>query len=387
VEALIQLRRGTAAQWLAANPILAEGEPGLEVDTHKGKYGTGSAHWIDLPYSWAYGPQGPAGGGLTGSFPNPTIATNAVGAAQIVDLSVGTNELANGSVTSAKLAPGAVNVASLGPSVVGTAALADGAVTSAKILDGTIAVADMSSTAVNSLMVDVADEGVVEVTNAGQINFSGAGVSVSAAGAGVANVIIPGGGGTGGTTIPAGTIMEWSSPTPPAGWFLCDGQVRTSLAAVLGTRYGTTGGTTPFFLRIPCDVSSSTVSDIIASNQPGWTVDAAHVEMRLGTLNVTLGIRRSGATLSLPNINHSDQALCILRPNFYPQFGVGPGVFDAARWGRVSQTGSVFLTVGVNEGATDADVPNGTTFNMQFIYPPDPTSHTFPSIYKIIKDV
>lgn len=46
----IQLRRGTAAQWTAANPILAAGEIGLELDTDKRKIGDGVNVWGDLPY-------------------------------------------------------------------------------------------------------------------------------------------------------------------------------------------------------------------------------------------------------------------------------------------------------------------------------------------------
>lgn len=53
MEALIQIRRGTAAQWVAANPTLASGEPGLETDTGKGKYGKTGVAWIDLPYAWS----------------------------------------------------------------------------------------------------------------------------------------------------------------------------------------------------------------------------------------------------------------------------------------------------------------------------------------------
>lgn len=56
----IQLRRGTAAQWTAANPVLAQGEPGIETDTGKQKFGNGTAAWSALPYASA-GPQGPAG--------------------------------------------------------------------------------------------------------------------------------------------------------------------------------------------------------------------------------------------------------------------------------------------------------------------------------------
>jgi hypothetical protein len=47
--AQIQLRRGTAAQWTAANPILVAGEPGLETDTQKLKIGDGTTAWASLP--------------------------------------------------------------------------------------------------------------------------------------------------------------------------------------------------------------------------------------------------------------------------------------------------------------------------------------------------
>jgi len=47
----IQLRRGTAAQWTAANPILAEGEMGVETDTEQFKVGNGSSAWTSLSYA------------------------------------------------------------------------------------------------------------------------------------------------------------------------------------------------------------------------------------------------------------------------------------------------------------------------------------------------
>ena len=65
----IQLRRDMAANWTSANPILAQGEPGLELDTHQIKYGDGSSHWTALAYAvgsgsgggGTAGPQGPQG--------------------------------------------------------------------------------------------------------------------------------------------------------------------------------------------------------------------------------------------------------------------------------------------------------------------------------------
>ena len=47
----IQIRRGSAAEWTAANTILAEGEMGLELDTGYYKFGNGINNWNDLSYS------------------------------------------------------------------------------------------------------------------------------------------------------------------------------------------------------------------------------------------------------------------------------------------------------------------------------------------------
>lgn len=45
-----KLRRDTAANWTAANPTLADGEPGFENDTNKLKLGNGVTPWNSLPY-------------------------------------------------------------------------------------------------------------------------------------------------------------------------------------------------------------------------------------------------------------------------------------------------------------------------------------------------
>lgn len=46
----IQLRRDTAADWTSANPVLAEGEMGIETDTDLFKIGDGSTAWTSLGY-------------------------------------------------------------------------------------------------------------------------------------------------------------------------------------------------------------------------------------------------------------------------------------------------------------------------------------------------
>lgn len=50
-QTVIKLRRGTAAQWTSANPVLAAGEMGLESDTQRSKFGNGTAAWADLSYT------------------------------------------------------------------------------------------------------------------------------------------------------------------------------------------------------------------------------------------------------------------------------------------------------------------------------------------------
>lgn len=47
---IIQIRRDTAANWTSANPVLAQGELGLETGTDKIKIGDGSTAWSSLNY-------------------------------------------------------------------------------------------------------------------------------------------------------------------------------------------------------------------------------------------------------------------------------------------------------------------------------------------------
>ena len=82
----IQFRRDTAANWTSANPVLAQGELGLETDTARYKIGDGSTAWASLSYS---------------SLPSNAISTNVIDAKG--DLLVGTADN-----TVARLAVGAV---------------------------------------------------------------------------------------------------------------------------------------------------------------------------------------------------------------------------------------------------------------------------------------
>jgi hypothetical protein len=47
----IQFRRGTSAEWASADPILAQGEIGVNLDGNRFKIGTGLTSWNNLDYT------------------------------------------------------------------------------------------------------------------------------------------------------------------------------------------------------------------------------------------------------------------------------------------------------------------------------------------------
>ena len=49
---LIKIRRDTAANWSSVNPVLAEGELGLDLTNDKIKIGDGTSTWSVLDYAF-----------------------------------------------------------------------------------------------------------------------------------------------------------------------------------------------------------------------------------------------------------------------------------------------------------------------------------------------
>ncbi len=76
----IQLRNDTAAAWTAANPVLARGELGVEIDTFKVKMGDGALPWNDLPYLRGTGTGGAEvdWGDIVGSISSNAALTEAL---------------------------------------------------------------------------------------------------------------------------------------------------------------------------------------------------------------------------------------------------------------------------------------------------------------------
>lgn len=76
----LQIRRDTAANWTSNNPTLAQGEPALETDTGKLKFGDGSTAWTSLGYfaGGSGGSGGPSGfaQGLSSTWDFSTVYQN-----------------------------------------------------------------------------------------------------------------------------------------------------------------------------------------------------------------------------------------------------------------------------------------------------------------------
>ena len=222
-QTVIKLRRGTAAQWTTANPVLAAGEMGIETDTQRSKYGDGTTAWASLNYTVAdtsgvasvdwtaitskpteFPPEPHAASHELGGSDEIEIAPSQVTGTAIVegdarltdartptahthviaditdydptpaDNSVTTAKIADGAVTDVKLATDAVTTAKIASSAVTDVKLATDAVTTAKIASGAVTDVKLATGAVTT--EKIADDAVsnVKISDLSATKLSGA---------------------------------------------------------------------------------------------------------------------------------------------------------------------------------------------------------------------
>ena len=87
---ILQLRTGSATQWVASTRILAVGEPGVETDSGRIKIGDGTNLWSALPWSGAAIGKSSTNGALTINgadvvvYVLPTATSDTLGGALLV---------------------------------------------------------------------------------------------------------------------------------------------------------------------------------------------------------------------------------------------------------------------------------------------------------------
>jgi microcystin-dependent protein len=272
----IQVRRGTAEQWIAKNPILLVGEFGFETSSNRVKIGDGETPWNSMPYfsttgggatgltgatgstgpQGAVGPTGPTGAiGLTG----PTGATGSTGPQGAVGPTGPTGAIGLTGPTGATGSTGPQGaVGPTGPTgAIGLTGVAgptgptgaDSTVQGPTGPEGSIGLTgQQGSTGATgptgpSFVVESAtttDSGIVKLATAEET------LAVADGSLAVTPLSLAG-------FLPAGMVSPFAGSAAPAGWMFCDGQAvsRTVFAVLfnsIGTQYGGGDGSTTFNL-------------------------------------------------------------------------------------------------------------------------------------------
>jgi len=280
-------------------------------------------------------PGGPAGGSLSGNFPNPSIADwavtntkiapNSIWTNQIIDLAVGTAQIGNGAITNEKIGGLAVGTAQIGNGAVTNQKIATNAVGTAQIGPGAVGTGQIGAGAITNALIGALAVGTAQIGDGAVTNQK---IAANAVGT---TQIGPGAVGT--AQIGAGAITTALIAANAVGTLnIGPGAVtRDRLAVAAATQAGATAGVLSNFALTAPDTWTTAATLVVTTRGGFVALNATHglyAEVYASTAGTfTLRLVRDGVPIASVSVNLTAGAVAVLTPmpsmSWFDQPGAG----------------------------------------------------------------
>ncbi len=298
-------------------------------------------------------PSGPAGGVLSGTYPNPTLGVGAVTTNAIADRAITREKidpsalvlygLASGDLTgdypNPKIAVGAVKTDRISDLAVITEKLANGAVTSAKLADNSIAVNKIADNAITSNKISTPFIASRTIDNAGNsesvfwMNNTGTGHTLRVTGTGTGTSLSAEAGASGvaarftGKVEALGLVDARGSVVATGGMTISNSNGPSALSVTGGSTINTSGAGNTTAIGNPTNIVLVTGSNVLVNGTTNINttgVESTNIGNASTTTTISGNLAVSGKLLSVFGGGQLSGALPVAYGNITPQSTINP---------------------------------------------------------------